>query len=52
VLGAAETAVGLTASFKPLLDHRGLYVPNLTWPSRSGLDFVPRLWLAALGTAR
>jgi chemotaxis protein methyltransferase CheR len=28
VLGAAETVVGLTESFKPMLDRRGLYVPN------------------------
>ena len=28
-LGAAETVVGLTESFKPLPDRRGLYVPNL-----------------------
>ncbi len=29
VLGAAETVVGLTESFKPLADRRGLYVPNV-----------------------
>jgi chemotaxis protein methyltransferase CheR len=29
VLGAAETVVGLTDSFKPLPDRRGLYAPNL-----------------------
>jgi chemotaxis protein methyltransferase CheR len=52
VLGAAETVVGLTDSFKPLPDHRGLYVPNFTGPSRSGLDSAPRLRLAAVGTAR
>jgi len=28
VLGAAETVVGLTEVFKPMLDRRGLYVPN------------------------
>ena len=28
VLGAAETVVGLTESFKPLHDRRGLYAPN------------------------
>jgi chemotaxis protein methyltransferase CheR len=32
VLGAAETVVGLTDSFKPLADRRGLYVPNLAVP--------------------
>jgi chemotaxis protein methyltransferase CheR len=52
VLGAAETVVGLTESFKPLPDHRGLYVPSQTCPPRSELDSVPRLRLAAVGTAR
>jgi chemotaxis protein methyltransferase CheR len=28
VLGAAETVVGLTEVFKPMMDRRGLYVPN------------------------
>ena len=28
VLGAAETVVGLTDSFKPLTDQRGVYAPN------------------------
>jgi chemotaxis protein methyltransferase CheR len=28
VLGAAETVVGLTDTFKPIPDKRGLYVPN------------------------
>jgi chemotaxis protein methyltransferase CheR len=32
VLGAAETVVGLTESFKPLADRRGLYVPNVAVP--------------------
>jgi chemotaxis protein methyltransferase CheR len=27
-LGAAETVVGLTDAFKPMVDRRGLYVPN------------------------
>ena len=29
VLGAAETVVGLTDSFKPVADRRGLYAPNI-----------------------
>ena len=29
VLGAAETVVGLTDAFKPMVDKRGLYVPNV-----------------------
>ena len=28
LLGAAETVVGLTTAFKPLADHRGVYVPS------------------------
>jgi len=28
VLGAAETVVGLTSSFKPIADRRALYGPN------------------------
>jgi len=28
VLGAAETVVGLTEVFKPMMDRRGLYMPN------------------------
>src|SRR5262249_8718052 len=30
VLGAAETVVGLTESFKPIHERRGLYAPNGT----------------------
>jgi len=33
VLGAAETVVGLTNSFKPLPDKRGLYAPNTAKPA-------------------
>ncbi len=29
ILGAAETVVGLTDAFKPVMDKRGLYAPNL-----------------------
>ena len=32
VLGAAETVVGLTESFKPVPDRRGLYAPNAAVP--------------------
>ena len=50
VLGAAETVVGLTESFRPLPEHRGLYVPN----RKDGvvIDALPRLRLAATGVAR
>jgi chemotaxis protein methyltransferase CheR len=27
MLGAAETVVGLTTAFKPMMAHRGVYVP-------------------------
>jgi len=40
VLGAAETVVGLTASFKPLPDQRGLYVPNLGAKAKPQLALV------------
>jgi chemotaxis protein methyltransferase CheR len=52
VLGAAETVVGLTDSFKPLPSHRGLYVPNLQLKDGVAVDVVPRLRLAAAATAR
>ena len=50
VLGAAETVVGLTESFRPLPEHRGLYVPN----RKDGvvIDALPRLRLAATGAVR
>jgi chemotaxis protein methyltransferase CheR len=28
MLGAAETVVGLTTAFRPMADHRGVYVPG------------------------
>jgi chemotaxis protein methyltransferase CheR len=37
VLGAAETVVGLTESFKPLHERRGLYMPNGTPKGRPPL---------------
>ena len=45
VLGAAETVVGLTDSFKPVPDRRGLYSPNLG----SRLSDGPRLAVVAGG---
>jgi chemotaxis protein methyltransferase CheR len=41
VLGAAETVVGLTDSFKPLGDRRGLYAPNPN--TKSAIGSTPRL---------
>ena len=46
-LGAAETVVGLTGSFKPIADKRGLYAPN-----RQGLQTDSKIVkLAAAGRA-
>jgi chemotaxis protein methyltransferase CheR len=45
VLGAAETVVGLTDSFKPVPDRRSLYAPNLG----VGTGASPRLALIAGG---
>ena len=39
-LGAAETVVGLTDAFKPMVDRRGLYVPNLARAERTGVSKV------------
>ncbi len=46
VLGAAETVIGLTGSFKPLPDHRGLYAPD------AGGKGVASRRLALVGTGR
>lgn len=50
ILGAAETVVGLTEVFKPLSEHRGLYVPNVsgskTKPNPAGGAAAPRLAVA------
>jgi chemotaxis protein methyltransferase CheR len=44
VLGAAETVVGLTESFKTVPDKRGLYTPNLNAPGFfATANPVPRL---------
>ena len=43
VLGAAETVVGLTDSFKPTADRRGLYAPNAAAKPASGVVAAPRL---------
>jgi chemotaxis protein methyltransferase CheR len=51
VLGAAETVVGLTDSFKPLPDRRGVYAPNMAAKGRGPCDVRPGLRLAA-ATAR
>jgi chemotaxis protein methyltransferase CheR len=46
MLGAAETVVGLTDSFKPVADRRGLYAPNLAGKPTGGRH------LALVGSGR
>jgi chemotaxis protein methyltransferase CheR len=50
MLGAAETVVGLTNSFKVVPDKRGLYVPNISAVSPSAPNLPPRL--IAISAAR
>jgi chemotaxis protein methyltransferase CheR len=38
VLGAAETVIGITSSFKPFAAHRGFYSPTPAAPARSGIN--------------
>jgi len=45
VLGAAETVIGLTESFKPVHDRRGLYAPNVA--AKPGLKAPPALRIVA-----
>jgi chemotaxis protein methyltransferase CheR len=47
VLGAAETVVGLTDSFRPMAEKRGLYVPN-----KAGKGRPAETRIAALASAR
>jgi chemotaxis protein methyltransferase CheR len=42
VLGAAETVVGLTDAFTPMVDRRGLYVPNMTAARKAAAGATPR----------
>ena len=48
LLGAAETVVGLTDSFKPITDRRGLYVPAAKAPA-AALATAPKLMAMAGG---
>jgi chemotaxis protein methyltransferase CheR len=52
VLGAAETVVGLTDSFKPLPDRRGVYVPSPAAKGRTAPVARPALLRLATATAR
>jgi chemotaxis protein methyltransferase CheR len=49
VLGAAETVVGLTTSFKPLPDRRGVYARNVAPRGMTAVEARPGLRLAATG---
>ena len=54
VLGAAETVVGLTDSFKIVADKRGLYTPNpsLPKPPVAAARKAPRPRLVAVNGGR
>nr|WP_249128357.1 protein-glutamate O-methyltransferase CheR [Bradyrhizobium lablabi] len=47
VLGAAETVVGLTETFKPYPERRGLYRPNEQRAAKTSASMAPRLAAAA-----
>jgi chemotaxis protein methyltransferase CheR len=47
VLGAAETVIGLTDSFKPVHDRRGLYAPNVAVKGDGPLKAPPSLRIVA-----
>src|SRR5262249_20473131 len=48
ILGAAETVVGLTEVFRPLLDRRGLYAPNPAKATAAGFSVLKAAALAAV----
>jgi len=52
VLGAAETVVGLTNSFKSMPEPRGLYVPNLHIPKPAAVGAKPLPRLVAINGGR
>ena len=47
-LGAAETVVGLTEVFKPMVDRRGLYVPNPNAKAPAGFTALKAAAVAAM----
>jgi len=47
VLGAAETVIGLTDSFKPVNDRRGLYAPNAVVKASGPVKAPPALRIVA-----
>ncbi len=49
VLGAAETVVGLTDTFKPFPDKRGLYRPSGVRPVAAPISAMPRMAAMAAG---
>jgi len=52
VLGAAETVVGLTGSFRPIPDKRALYGPNPAHAPAAGRGLQPPRLIAAVGRSR
>ena len=48
ILGAAETVVGLTEVFRPLLDRRGLYAPNPAKATAAGFSVLKAAAVAAM----
>lgn len=51
VLGAAETVVGLTEAFRPVLERRGLYLPNPIAAAPAATGAPARFALASGGAA-
>jgi chemotaxis protein methyltransferase CheR len=49
VLGAAETVVGLTETFKPYAERRGLYRPSARAVSAPGCAVMPKIAAMAAG---
>jgi chemotaxis protein methyltransferase CheR len=47
VLGAAETVIGLTESFKPVHDRRWLYAPNVAAKAKVAIKSPPSLRIVA-----
>jgi chemotaxis protein methyltransferase CheR len=51
-LGAAESVVGITNTFKPYPERRGLYRPNIAPAARAGVTMMAPPALRAVASAR
>jgi chemotaxis protein methyltransferase CheR len=51
-LGAAESVVGITSTFKPYPERRGLYRPNIAPAARAGVATMASPALRAVASAR